>query len=62
MAIVLTLDEQTARDLRDSLIAVGEHIAAGAPIAPTDRETSLRLRVVIDQLDTALRDADASSN
>jgi hypothetical protein len=48
--IVLSLDRETAIDLRDLIYGVGEHLAAGAPLPEFDGAASERLRVVLDEL------------
>ncbi|MET7747355.1 hypothetical protein [Micromonospora sp. NPDC005367] len=48
--IVLRLDRMTAKHLADMLYDVGEHLAAGAPIAPTSTDEARRLGEVLQTL------------
>jgi hypothetical protein len=52
--IRLDLDRRTAELLRDTLHNVGEHQAAGAPIAPATREEAEKLGALLRDLDTKL--------
>jgi hypothetical protein len=53
--ITLHLDDVTVRDLYNALFAVGEHIAAGAPISPPSLAETKRLAAVMDSLAAQLR-------
>ena len=55
--IVLSLDRDTATDLRDLIYGVGEHLAAGAPVPVFDGAASERLHVLLDELDDKLERA-----
>ena len=59
-AIVLNLDHETAIDLRDLIYAVGEHLAAGAPLPDFDGPASERLRAVLDELEERLKFASSA--
>jgi hypothetical protein len=52
--IMLRLDEATANDLWNALYAIGEHIAAGAPIHQLPSETNDRLAAVMAEIDHQL--------
>lgn len=52
--VVLRLDRTSAKYLAGMLYDVGEHLAAGAPIAPMSTDESERLAAVLHELWRAL--------
>ncbi|MEV4489624.1 hypothetical protein AB0K04_05840 [Micromonospora coxensis] len=48
--IVVRLDRTTAKYVANMLYDVGEHLAAGAPIAPTSTDEARRLGEVLQML------------
>jgi hypothetical protein len=52
--VVLRLDEASARDLLDTIYAVGEHVAAGAPIQQDPPDVVRRMAAVQRELEGQL--------